>query len=318
MKSLRTKIPAVALCFAALCAFTAGQQMADPNFDARVAHPAYEKKHPKILFDEAHNNFHTATGRYKPFAELMRSDGYVITSNAKKFEAKTLAGYDVLVIANALGEERQDMPGVSESAFTAEECDAVRDWVRAGGSLLLIADHAPFGSAAEMMSARFGVGMSKAYTSDASNHDAETGRPTFLIFSADNKLLGDHAITRGRNASERVKLVLSFTGQSLKGPAGSIALLKLSDTARDGKGAAGPQEVVETSAAGRAQGVALKHGRGRVVVLGEAAMLSAQILRGEAAQTFGRAEVQMGMNRKGTDDRQFALNIMHWLSRLLK
>ena len=64
--------------------------------------------------------------------------------------------------------------------------------------------------------------------------------------------------------------------------------------------------------------MALKLGKGRVVVLGEAAMLSAQVLRGAVAQTFGREEVQMGMNRKGTDDRQFALNIMHWLSRLLK
>jgi len=30
------------------------QQVADPNFDARVAHPAYIKNGPKVLFDEAH------------------------------------------------------------------------------------------------------------------------------------------------------------------------------------------------------------------------------------------------------------------------
>ncbi|PYS79732.1 MAG: hypothetical protein DMF70_12530, partial [Acidobacteria bacterium] len=39
------------------------QQVADPNFDAKVAHPAYAKNGPKVLFDEAHNNFHTASGR---------------------------------------------------------------------------------------------------------------------------------------------------------------------------------------------------------------------------------------------------------------
>src|SRR5262249_29880975 len=64
------------------------------------------------------------------------------------------------------------------------------------------------------------------------------------------------------------------------------------------------------SAAGRAQGLALPFGKGRVVVMGEAAELSAQIL--------GRGGPPMGMNAPGIDNRQLALNIMHWLSRLLK
>ena len=61
-------------------------------------------------------------------------------------------------------------------------------------------------------------------------------------------------------------------------------------------------------------------GRGdlcRVVVLGEAAMLSAQVVQGMAAQLSGQTEIQMGMNRKGFDNRQFTLNVMHWLSKLL-
>src|SRR4051812_13435152 len=66
-----------------------------------------------------------------------------------------------------------------------------------------------------------------------------------------------------------------------------------------------------TSAAGRAQGVALAFGAGRVVVLGEAAMLSAQV-----AELPGQPTIHMGMNLPGTDDQQFALNVIHWLSRL--
>ncbi|PYS33772.1 MAG: hypothetical protein DMF75_08470, partial [Acidobacteria bacterium] len=57
------------------------QQIADPNFDAKVAKPAYTKSGPKVLFDEAHNNFHTATGRYRPFADLITNDGYQVTPN---------------------------------------------------------------------------------------------------------------------------------------------------------------------------------------------------------------------------------------------
>jgi hypothetical protein len=37
--------------------------------------------------------------------------------------------------------------------------------------------------------------------------------------------LGDHPITRGRDNSEQVNRVQTFTGQSLKGPEGSTAFL---------------------------------------------------------------------------------------------
>jgi len=60
----------------------------------------------------------------------------------------------------------------------------------------------------------------------------------------------------------------------------------------------------------RAQGVALSVGGGRVVILGEAAMMSAQLSGAEGSQR------PMGMNAPGSDDKQFALNILHWLSRV--
>ena len=114
-------------------------------------------------------------------------------------------------------------------------------------------------------------------------------------------------ITEGRGEDERINLVRSFTGQSLKGPDDSVAILKLADTATDS-----PNFQAETSvsAAGRAQAVALKFGKGRVVVQGEAAMLSAQV--------SGPENRRMGMNVPGNDNRQYALNLMHWLSGLLK
>jgi hypothetical protein len=66
------------------------QQVADPDFDARVAKRAYSKKHPKVAIDEAHNNFHTASGRYKPFADLITNDGYRVIENKQKFTKETL------------------------------------------------------------------------------------------------------------------------------------------------------------------------------------------------------------------------------------
>ncbi|HET7463454.1 MAG TPA: hypothetical protein VFJ82_19535, partial [Longimicrobium sp.] len=237
---------------------------------------------------------------------------------------------------------------VSDPAFTASERAALREWVRGGGSLLLIADHAPFGAAAEALAMEFGVGMSKGFTRDTTpGLWAES--QSFLRFTRENGLLGRHPILEGRGAGERVSTVLSFTGQSLSIPAGAAVLLRLSPTAEDRAPptrdemqaqAALRQRLVDSvaaavraggardttvvamqmrpvaearfaSAAGRAQGVALPFGAGRVVVLGEAAMLSAQVVA-----IPGRETIHMGMNVPGTDDQQFALNVVHWLSRL--
>src|SRR3989440_5708869 len=104
-----------------LCSLIHAQQVADPNFDAKVAHPAYIKNGPRVLFDEAHNNFHTAGGRYKPFADLITNDGYRITPNKEKFSAAILKGFGVLVISNALGAERMNMTEAANPAFTIEE-----------------------------------------------------------------------------------------------------------------------------------------------------------------------------------------------------
>jgi hypothetical protein len=270
-------------------------QRADPDFDVSVAHPAYTKTHPTVLFDEAHANFHTSTGRYKAFADLITNDGYRITPNKEPFTAKRLAGCNLLITANAPGKS-----GPSPSAFTEDEIDAVANWVRNGGSLLLITDHEPFGSGSAELSKRLGVDMSLRVAVDQANQKGNG-----LAFSREQNQLGDHVILRGRNDAERVDRVLTFTGQSLKGPAGSVQLLKFADTAQD----YGDGKNDRTSAAGRAQGIALTFGRGRVVVMGEAGDLSAQI--------YGDPPTRMGINVPGCDNRKLALNIVRWLSGLI-
>lgn len=284
-----------------------GGQVADENFNTKVEHPAYTKSGPKVLFDEAHNNFHTASGRYKPFADLITNDGYQVIPNKQTFSPDTLKGYSILVISNALGAPRMGDAAASNPAFTEAESDVVRDWVKGGGSLLLIADHAPMGAANQSMARRFAVDMSRMYTADPQNADPQTGNASFIFYTRESGRLADHLITRGRNPGEHVNKVITFTGQSLKGPADSFAFLKLADTAVD---AMPGQNTNPASAAGRAQGIAMEFGKGRVIVMGEAGMLSAQVV--------GPQRTAFGMNRPGIDNRQLALNIMHWLSHLLK
>jgi hypothetical protein len=277
-----------------------GGQRSDPTFVTKVARPAFTTEHPRVLFDEAHNNFYRTDGRYKPFAEVISSDGFKVIPNKEKFTKNLLSRGDILIIANALAADGMGASPASSSAFTEAECDVVRDWVREGGSLLLITDHAPFGSAAQSLASRFEVNMSKGYTSDPSNSE---GGETSLVFTRKNNLLGDHPIIKGRDDSEKINRIQTFTGQSLKGPAGSVAILKLGDSAVDAGDDGNPR-----SAAGRAQGIAFPFGKGRVVVMGEAAELSAQLIGTE----------RFGMNVPGLDNRQMALNIMHWLSGLLE
>lgn len=313
----------VLLAAVVTCAAIA-QQQADPAFPTKVERPAYTRNHPTIVIDEAHSNFHTADGRYKPLAEMLRSDGYRVERGTKKFEPGSLRGARVLVISNArAANATQDD---SAAAFTDAECDVVRDWVRGGGSLLLIADHTPFGGAAANLAQRFGVGLGKGFVIDSVNSNPEDR--SALIFSRDNKLLGDHVIVRGRSGQERISSVTAFTGESLSVPAGATALLQLGGTAYEAltrkdaealmeavkKGTPPPSSV--RAVAGRAMGLAMPFGKGRLAVFGEAAMFSAQLLHFEVDGKM--QEFKMGMNFPGNDDRQFALNLFHWLSGALQ
>jgi hypothetical protein len=303
-----------AILLGVLSALYTVPQVADPNFNARINGPSYTNEHPVILFDEGHQNFHTTTGRYKPFADLLANDGYRIIPSKERFQREILVGGQILVIANAQGaNDRGDAP-----AFTVDECNAVRDWVNTGGSLLLITDIFPTGSAAENLAQSFGVEMSKGFTEDPVNH--VPNKPGVLIFTRERGLIGQHPINEGRGAQERINQVITYNGQSLKGPQGSAPILKLSDTAVDrvpelveqGNPDGPPQKTIQYSdpvpAVGRTQAVAFKYGKGRVVVMGESSVLSAQIQRDGA----------FGMNDPRTDNRQLTLNIMHWLSGLIE
>jgi len=321
----RTLIAASILCIALHA--VAQQQVTDPDFQPEVVKPAYPNGGPTVAIDEAHDNFHTMGGQYAPLTALLRKDGYEVVPLTGTFEKEKLAGIRVLVIANARNLKAILSGDISKPAFTDHECDVITTWVRTGGSLLLIADHAPFGNAADNLARRFGVTMGKGWAFDRSSTGGIT---TQLDFSRQNSLLGEHAITSGRNLSETVNTIRAFTGQSLTIPTGASVLMKLSPTARD---AATPADMDaedaairglhlsepaygsrSTSAAGKAQGLAMRVGKGRIVVLGEAALLSAQIIRYTDREP---RDMKIGMNTDGNDDRQFALNVFHWLSGLL-
>lgn len=311
----------VAVILAASSSF-AQEQVGDPDWRPHVVSPAYSVKAPLVRVDEGHGSVQTIDGRYAGFAALLRADGYRVDAGRGRLDAPgAFDGVGVLIISNACARRG----GSCQPTFDEAEIAGISHWVEQGGSLLLVADHTPYGAAVEALAARFGVKMGKGYAFQLAGSRSLT---TNLEYPSE--ALADHSIIQGRSPSERVRLVKTFTGQSLDGPVGSVVLLATSVDAYEAADLPTLQQIQQRLRNGEvadevvtalarpalsAQGVAFTHGSGRVVVLGEAAMLTAQVLR--PVEPSDTEPLHFGLNTSGHDDQQFALNLMHWLSRLL-
>ncbi len=293
-----------------------GGQQPDSDYDTRIAAPAYRMQHPVVRVDDAHHNRHSSRTGYAPFASLAEHDGYVVRRNADSFDHIDPHTRILVVVNASSASESQDV-----SAFSASEVASVRAWVVSGGSLLLVVDHFPYGGAASELAGALGATIGRGMVLDSAHCDSSAAMrdESQLVFSDRNGLLGVHPILRGRDAGERIHRVVTFTGSWVSGPAGATALLQLSADAihvepsvrveQRGSDRLVHVDYAGPSAAGsHTQGTAFTLGRGRVVVMAEAAALTAQ---------RNRDGTRFGMNLPGNDNRQFTLNILHWLSGVL-
>ena len=238
-------------------------QQPDPDFIPKNTKISFsELNSPIVLIDEAHNNFLTTNGRYKPFSQVLLSDGYTVKPSKEKFTLEYLKQADILVIANALDKNRRDWTPPFDDAFDTGEVEAVKQWVAQGGSLFLVADHTPFPKVIEKLSVAFGFEFSNGHVGDA-------------IFRIDNNALMDHAITKGISHSERIVQVRTFGGSAFQIPESAQPLLIL------GKGATSlvpdipfqvNAETPRISMNGWYQGAVLEVGEGRVAVFSEGMM----------------------------------------------
>jgi len=284
------RILLVLLCVG-LSAAARSQQVADPNFDARVEHPRFVRSHPRVLFDEGHHNVHTSTTTYKGFVDLLRNDGFTVEATEKAFTPESLASYELLVIAGALGAPIGDGDRAKAPAFTAQEVQAVLAWVRRGGGLLLLTDHEPVASSCAALVRAFGVEPSGKVVVDR-EHPFENYYPTNILATRQNGLLAEHPVTAD------VSRVVVFGGQSLLFPTRAAIFIRIARSARNDDG--GP-------ITGNGQAGAIRIGRGRAIVTGDMGMLSAQLFT-EAGNTN-----PWGMNVPGIDNRKLVMNIAHWL-----
>ncbi|MFT5541502.1 MAG: hypothetical protein ACI97K_001232 [Glaciecola sp.] len=294
----------LALFGIASCAENDGlPQQANPDFIPKNKFDSFsEKRRPIVWIDEAHSNYHTAKGRYKPFVQVLISSGFIVKTNDEKFTSEHLQDTDILVIANALHENnRWDWTPPHFRAFEPEEVVELKKWVLEGGSLLLIADHIPFPKASEGIAAAFGFKLANGHVEAAT-------------FTIDDATLAKHpAITKDVFSLNGVIQVKSFGGSAFQIPESAISLL----TFKSDEISLMPKKPFVVRATterisinGWSQGAILEAGKGRVAVFGEASMFTSQI-----DISTGKVGGYGGLIAHGAEqNEQFLLNVMHWLS----
>lgn len=309
------KLLSIIVCLLVFSVFTSGaQQINDSLFNTSIVYPAYKSSGPQVLIDAGHFNLFSAyTNRLEPLTKLLEADGYGVDTTRRRFSRNLLSNDDILIILTATG----GSPGSDStylSAFTDFEIEALYNWIRNGGSLLFGIDHSPYNYAGEKFLRRLGVeinfgGIEDSIYSEAGVEKGPDGRRATLIFSRKNGLIGNHPVNNGRSPDEEIKKVAVFSGQSMKGPKGSSVLLKLSPTAYN-TGSGTVASYRKSIGNYNAAAIAFSLGKGRVVVTGDCSMWTAQFV------SLNDTSVEFGMARKDLDNRQFALNVIHWLSHL--
>jgi uncharacterized protein (DUF2249 family) len=282
----------------------AQRQYSDTLYRPEVTAPVYQANQgPRVCIDEAHHNFHTKEGRYRPFAELVERDGYQVVASDEKFNPESLETCDILVIANAMNEiNAVQWYKPIYPAFTDAEVRAVHDWVKNGGSLFLIADHMPMAGGAANLAKAFGYQFNDGFATDSTRVGPD-------LFTLSNGQLASNEITNRDGI--QLDSIMTFTGQVFDIPDSANPILKGGATWVSYQPDTAWQINEQTPwimADTLYQGAYQLFGKGKLVIFGEAAMFSAQI-----AEVNG-SSFKAGMNRPGAENNHdLLLNIIHWL-----
>lgn len=240
---------------------------------------------PRVAIDLGHFNDSPADARFRALSDLLTWDGYRVTHSRQSLVPEYLTDIHVLVVGNAMpyppgfGRVAKAVGLAGRTVFGTGEVAAVRDWVRAGGSLLLEADVPESGQAAAPLGAALGLVF----------HDCPA--PVFLPATKP----GDHAILSGGSEhNEQIWSAAVLASGWIAPRAGAGQAVPLLNA---------PAALAGLCPAGKPLAVALEFGRGRVVAL------SVQLERNEDLIRL------TGVDPRSAGNRQFVLNVMHWLSR---
>ena len=292
-----------------VAARVSAQQVPDSSFAWKPAHAAFPAgAGPTILVDAGHHNFHTITGQFRAFATVARADGFRVESLDGPLTEAALSRCAVLVIAsprNAKTLQSRARPILE--AYPDSEIALLRRWVERGGAVLLVTDHMPIAGSMTRLSAAFGFHILDGFA----NYISDTTARVPMTLRRSDRTLAAHPVTNGRTAEERIDSITTFTGTAFTSDSGAQVMFQL------------PRETVviipdepwiflakspRIAGAGLSVGATRDVQKGRVALVAEAAMFSAQWER--------TPPEPMGMNHPlAKQNPQFVLNLLRWLAR---
>ncbi|MEV4328101.1 DUF6421 family protein [Microbispora rosea] len=243
---------------------------------------------PAVLFDEAHseawtirrevaesmNPAHPDDNSYAEAAGALRRLGHTVRAHTEgPITPAVLDGCDVFVVAHPSAGRWERTTGVGSPVFSAEEIDAIEAYVAGGGGLIVLAEHEQekYGSNLGELLARFGVTVEHTTVQDPGNcHNTVAtwvlGVPTAQAVTA-QAMTGQAVTGPGGVAQDllaEVRRACFYRAGTLGAPAEASVLFTTS-------GSADP--------AGAPLVAAVRHGRGRVVVLADSDLFGDDSIR---------------------------------------
>ena len=256
----------------------------DGTYDAVLPQHLFAFTRPALVVDEGHWNRFTSANLLAPLVKVAARDGFRVERNRSRFSGGSLQGIRVLVVAGA-----RSMPSSLDSivrsvgaridrpAFNPAEVEALRDWVRSGGSLLFaVGDEVSAQQSVPLLEC-FGMRLISA------------AGPGPRVYERRNYSLLPHPVTDGREYNETALRILTYGGPAFSPPPGTRPFLALGS--------------------GLAQGVAFEFGRGRVAVVGDPVCLTA------LARSADYRSERFGMSAPGADNADLVINTLRWLAR---
>jgi len=290
--------------------------------NARAQQPAYPvDQGPVVLVDANYRNLISL--RLRPsLIESFKADGYRVIERDGEVTAESLQNVKIMVSASPVAPQNAlptELPPPNEkelaaqisaawrlptpSAYSVPEVNALEDWVKAGGALLVIVDHMPFPGAVQELTSRFGFQLANGHAVAAKEED----RSLAIRFSRLDGSLGEHTITAGRNAAEHIEAIETYGGAAFRSPPEGQSVM----TFGPGYEQQLPkvwgdltEDPARTLIEGWSQGAVVRVGLGRVAVFTEAGFFMA------APPDEVGSEIRQ-------QNHQFLLNVIHWLSGLL-
>ncbi len=156
-----------------------------------------EQTPARTLFDEAHRPVYSvdpssvcgpggganAAGGYADMAQHILDNGnYEINITHERLTPEMLEDCDILVVPCSFSTYDP------AADYADAEIDAIEQWVKAGGGLLLIADHSSFATDMDDIAARFGVRWGHNVVTDPDPEDYVGGTDYWIVFDEEDNM----------------------------------------------------------------------------------------------------------------------------------